>query len=150
MIFSKCKNSDNSNPTVFCGWRQLSRVGHGQAESGRQRLARPVVYSNHGSKPDPAARFLLHRQSAKPGSRHSISQGVCPAWPVTSSGHFRVCLRAVAPPPRNVDATTCSLARARRCLWVAARSPQAAYEAESAMPYTDLRIPLVRGGCVVP
>ena len=80
------------------------------------------------------ARFQFHRPSAKRDSRDSISRGVCPAWPVTSSDHFRVCLRAVPPPPLKFEVTTCSLARAQRCLWVAAHYPQAAYEAESAIP----------------
>ena len=92
------------------------------------------------------ARFLFHRPSAKRGSRDSISQGICPAWPVTSSGHFHVCLRAVTPPPRNFETTTCSLARAKRCLWVASRCSQAGYEAESAMPlYQPLDTVRARG-----
>ena len=96
-----------------------------------------MIYSNHGPKPDPACEIPISPTVGQARFARSHLGGrlpVCPAWPVTSSGHFRICLRAVAPPPRNVEATTCSLARAQRCLWVAACCPQAAYGAESAMP----------------
>ena len=35
------------------------RGGHGQAGQGRPRLARPVTYSNHGPKPDPACEIPI-------------------------------------------------------------------------------------------
>ena len=55
VIFSNCKNSDiYFKPNDFCGWNQLSRVGHGQVGSDRPRLARPGIHSNHGPKPGPA------------------------------------------------------------------------------------------------
>ena len=40
------------------------------------------------------ARFLFPRPSAKPGSRHTfhLVGHLCPAWPVTSSGHFCIYL----------------------------------------------------------
>ena len=35
------------------------RVGHGETGPGRPCLARPVVYSKHRSKPDPACEILI-------------------------------------------------------------------------------------------
>ena len=137
MFSNYCKKIDISNPTVLAGGaNSWLGVGHDQAGPGRPRLARPVVYSNHGPKPDPACEIPISPtvSQARFAGFH-LSIGVCPAWPVTSSSHFRVklCFRAEVPPPRPFEATICSLARTQRCLWVAARCPQAAYEAESAI-----------------
>ena len=46
-------------PNGLCGWNQLSRVGRVQDEPGRPRLVRPVAYSNHGPKPDPACEIPI-------------------------------------------------------------------------------------------
>ena len=134
MICPTCENFRYFKPCVFRGWSQLLRVGHGPANPGRPRLARPVVYSNRGPKPNPACEIpILPTVGQARFATFHLAGRLCPAWPVTSSGRFRVCLQAVTP-SRNSETTTCSLARAQRCLWVAARCPQAAYEAESAMP----------------
>ena len=79
-------SNNKSHQVCFFGWSQLSRVEHGQAGPGRPRLARPVIYSNHGPKPAQSARFQSHRPSDKPGTnkRDSISQAVCPARPIFS------------------------------------------------------------------
>ena len=109
-------------------------MGHGRAEPGRPLLARPVLCSNHGAKPDLACEIPFSPTVGQARfATFYLAGRLCPPRPVTSSGPFRVCVEAVAP-PRNFEATTCSLARAQRFLWVAARCPQTAYEAESAMP----------------
>ena len=96
------------------------------------------------------SRFQSHRPSAEPGPPDSISQAVCPAWPVPYSGSFRFCLRAVAPPPRTLETITCSLDRAQRCLW--GSRPLSTSGARSRVCHGPIpaRIPLVRVGSVVP
>ena len=132
-------------PTLASGARP------GRTGPGRPRLARPVIYSNHGPKTDPACEIQIPSIVGQARSaRFHLSQAVCPSWPVTFSDHFRFCLRAVAPPLRNFEATTSSLGGAQRYLRVTARYPQAVYEAESAMPYTGVRIPLAGMGCAIP
>ena len=115
-------------------WGQLSRVGHGQAKPARPRLARAVIYSNNGPKPDPACEIPISPTVGQARFARFQLAGRLPGLACDIlSGLFRLCLRAVAPPPKKIEATTCSLARAQRCLWLAVRCPQAADGAESAM-----------------
>ena len=139
-------------------WRQLtlaSGARPGRTGPTAPGPARGILFESRAEACDPACEILISPTvvQARFATFH-LAGRLCPAWPVTSSGHFRVCLQAVTPPPRNFEPTTCLLARAQRRLWVAACCPQAAHEAESAM-YVHI-IPtfgyrsLVRVGCVVP
>ena len=65
--------SDTSDPTIFAGGgnsREWDTAKPGRAGPGGSHLARPVVYSNHGTKPDPACVMLIsptvgHARSAR-------------------------------------------------------------------------------------
>ena len=91
-----------------------------------------------------------HPPSAKPGPRYFDFINRLPALACVVLRSFSLFLRAVAP-PQNLETTTCSLARAQRCLWATARCPHKSRTNQRlSCPYTGLRIPLARVGCVVP
>ena len=123
LISSVCAGGANSRE-----WRTTRPGWADRALSGPSRIR---ITCRCRTQP---ARFQSSRPSAKHDPRDSISHAISPAWSVTCSDHFPFGLRATAPPPRNSEATTCSSARAQRCLWVDARCPQAACEVESTMP----------------
>ena len=90
VVFSNCKTSDNSNLTVFARGANSREWGTARPSRAYRAWPGPWYVQITGRSLTQPARFLFQRSSATPGSRHSISQGVCLAWPVTSSGHFRV------------------------------------------------------------
>ena len=124
----------------------------GRAGPSRRRLARPApgpagdIFKITGPSPTRSVGFRSHATSARPGQRASNLTGRLPGLAREILRIFSLFLRAVSPPPRGFEAATCSLARAPRFLWGVARSLQSTYEAESAIPYTNLRIALVRCG----
>ena len=135
VIFLGCKKSKG-----LCGTGQLSQVGLGRAGPtlpGPVRArARPRYFKITGPSQTRSVRFQSHAPSARPGPRDSNLAGRLPGLAREILGIFSlfVCTVSSPPPPRGFEAATCSLARARRCLWAAARCPQSAYEAESTMP----------------
>ena len=112
------------------------RVGHGQAEPGRPRLVRPMIYLNHGPKPDPAcdipipptvgqvrsARF--HRTGRLPGLACDILRYFSLFWSSSCGSYSKFRGHNVLVNPRPVVS---SGSHPSSC-------PPAAYEAESAMP----------------
>ena len=138
VIFSNCKKSNISNPTVFAGGANSRRWG--RAGPSRRRLAQPApgpagdIFKITGPSPTRSVRFQSHATSARPRQRVSNLTGRLPGLAREILRIFSLFLRAVSPPPRGFEAATCSLARAPRLLWGVARSLQSAYEAESATP----------------
>ena len=123
---------------VFAGGANSRRWG--RAGPRRRRLAQPApgpagdTFKIISPSPTRSGRFQSHVTSTRPGQRVSNITGRLSGL---AREILRICslfLRAVSPPPRGFEATTCSLARAPRLLWGVARSLQSAYEAESAMP----------------
>ena len=99
VIFSNCKRSKTSNPTVFAGGGNSRRWGRaGPGRPRRPGSALPVIFSNHGPKPDLVCEI-------------SIPRDVSPARQLVINR--TVFLRAMSPPPRCFEAATCSLVRAR-------------------------------------
>ena len=116
----------------------LARVGHGQAGPDRPRLARLVIYSNHGPKRDPAREIPISPTVGQARSARFYLAGRLPGLACDILRSFSLSSSSCGSSSSNLEATTCSLPRAQRCLWVAARCPQAAYEAGSATPlYRD-------------
>ena len=138
MIFSNCKKSNISNPTVFAGGVNSRRWG--RARPSRRRLAQPApgpagdLFKITGPSPTISVKFQSHATSARPGQRVSNVTGRLPGLAREILRIFSLLLRAVSPPPLSFGAATCSLARAPRLLCGVAHSLQLAYDAESAMP----------------
>ena len=136
MIFSNCKKSNISNPTVFAGGANSRRWGRAGLFL---YLAQPApgpagdIFKLISQSPTRSGRFQSHVTPARPGQRVSNITGRLPGLAREIPRIFSLFLRAVYP-PRGFEASTCSLARAPRLLWGVARSIQSAYEAESAMP----------------
>ena len=104
------------------------------------RLAQPApgpagdFFKITSPSPTRSGRFQSDATSARPGRRYDIHTRRLPGLALEILRIFLLFLRAVSPPLRGFEATTCSLARAPRLLWRVARSLQSAYEAESALP----------------
>ena len=128
--------SDTSDPTIFAGRgnsREWDTAKPGRAGPGGSHLARPVVYSNHGTKPDPACVMLIsptvgHARSARdrlPGPACDILRSffslVFELWLLLFLLEVWRPQRARYSPRRVVS-------------WVAACCSLATYETESAMP----------------
>ena len=114
----------------------------GGAEPGRAdrawpspRPAQRVLLSIHGPKSDVVCEIPIPRGvgPGRPGPRVSNRTDRLPGLALEIVKIFQLFFRTVSP-PRGFDVATCSLARAQRLLWAAARCPQSAYEAESVMP----------------
>ena len=135
MIFStvSCLQSDNgvstSNTVYPPRGFEASTCGLAQPAPG------PAgdIFKLISQSPTRSGRFQSHVTPARPGQRVSNITGRLPGLAREIPRIFSLFLRAVYP-PRGFEASTCSLARAPRLLWGVARSIQAAYEAESAMP----------------
>ena len=114
VIFSNDQKSNIYNPRVFAGGafsRRCDRAG-----PGRPRPAQPVIFSNHGPKPDPVCEIPMSR-AVGPAGEIQVSLVVCPAWPVRFSSYFCSFFALVPHPPRGFEAATCSIdSPAQRCL----------------------------------
>ena len=106
--------------------------------TSRRRLAQPTPgpagdnFNITCPSPTRSVRVQSHATSTRPRQRVSNLTGRLPGLAREVIGIFSLFLRAVS--PRGFEAATCSLARVPRLLCGVARSPQSAYEAESAMP----------------
>ena len=113
VIFSNCKRSKTSNPTVFAGGGNSRRWGRaGPGRPRRPGSALPVIFSNHGPKPDLVCEISIPRDvgpaqpasvqsywsSARPGpsdSRNIFALSLC----CVSSSRFRGRNVLVSPRP---------------------------------------------------
>ena len=76
----------------FCEWGQLLWIEHGQTGPDRPRRPRPVMCLSRGLKPDPASEIsnIICRQLSPIHEIFTLSQDVCPAWPVGFTDLFHV------------------------------------------------------------
>ena len=108
--------------------------GHGQPGSSRPRLALPVMYSNLRSKPDPVCKIPISPTVGKARFAGFHLAGHLPGLACDMPRSFSRLSSSCGSSFSNFESTTCLLARDQRCIRVTARCPQAAYEAEAAMP----------------